>query len=257
MKRDIYYVNTEVWEAGLADKSKLVYFYLSLCADKNGRCFPSIARIAQNCGFSESTVRRALHELEEKTLIIIKRRFSDYGGGKRNLTNLYILKRRGGTASEPQPELEKEQKHGPRPLLEYGGYVLPRGIAPEEVADKYLINERAGEKLEDLLDRLQFECLGEKYLAKAMKLAITDMWFAESVRVKGRTIPWYDVRSRLRELDHECLETVADDLGRNLNVTDSRKYLMSCLYCAPGDSSAKSAAAMARLRCWSIGTGRA
>jgi len=42
-----------------------VYCYLANRADKNGECFPSVRRIAEDLSISKSTVFRAFNELEE------------------------------------------------------------------------------------------------------------------------------------------------------------------------------------------------
>lgn len=52
------------WEQPLEGTAKLVLLCLAEHADAEGRCWPSVARIAQRCGISERTAQRALRLLE-------------------------------------------------------------------------------------------------------------------------------------------------------------------------------------------------
>ncbi len=85
---------------GLSDSSKKVYRYLSGIGDKDGYRFPFYKTIAQRTKLSESTVSKALKELEEFDLIDREQRVSRRGGS----SNLYHVKRL------PKTLLEMEQK---------------------------------------------------------------------------------------------------------------------------------------------------
>ena len=61
-----------VFDLPLAANEKLVLLYFLRRADKAGRCFPSVARIASDCGFkSENTARKAVRGLESSGLVHI------------------------------------------------------------------------------------------------------------------------------------------------------------------------------------------
>ncbi len=64
--------------------------YLADRANKDGECWPAIPTIARDLRLSQSTVRRALHDLRIAGLITSKQRYRD-NGGKSSL--LYVLKR--------------------------------------------------------------------------------------------------------------------------------------------------------------------
>lgn len=52
------------WEQPLEGTAKLVLLCIADHADAEGRCFPSVDRIADRCGISARTVQRALRLLE-------------------------------------------------------------------------------------------------------------------------------------------------------------------------------------------------
>ena len=67
-------VMTAVWKLNLPDDEKIILLKLADCADDDGmNAFPSVNRIAVECGTSERTVQRRLRSLEEKGLIRIVR----------------------------------------------------------------------------------------------------------------------------------------------------------------------------------------
>lgn len=56
---------TEVWRLDLPSVDKLVMLALADWANDDGKCWPSIARIAAKSGCSDRTVQRALREAEK------------------------------------------------------------------------------------------------------------------------------------------------------------------------------------------------
>lgn len=73
----------------LSKNGKKIYIYLSRIADKNGYCFPFYKTIAKRCSISESTVAKAIRELEEAGLLNKKQRVSRRGGS----SNLYQVRK--------------------------------------------------------------------------------------------------------------------------------------------------------------------
>ena len=86
----------QVWARSLKlpPAPKAVLLALAFRADINQECWPSQARIAQDTGLSERTVRRHLQRLEASGLIKRKKRFSDDG---RQLSDRYVLLFQGDT----------------------------------------------------------------------------------------------------------------------------------------------------------------
>jgi DNA-binding transcriptional ArsR family regulator len=73
----------------LSQSGKKVYNYLSRTADNDGYCFPFYKTIAKRCSISESTVSKAIRELDEAGLLTKRQRVSRRGGS----SNLYQLRR--------------------------------------------------------------------------------------------------------------------------------------------------------------------
>ena len=71
-KRKTFYVTTDLFEADIPSKSKLVLTYLSRCSNQQGTCFPSVGTIARMCGICKNTARKALYVLETAGIISIK-----------------------------------------------------------------------------------------------------------------------------------------------------------------------------------------
>jgi DNA-binding MarR family transcriptional regulator len=71
----------------ISGKSKAVYQYLAYRSDKGHKCWPSLKMIAKECGYSVSTVQRALRELLDSGYI---RKEHRYQGGMQT-SNLYEL----------------------------------------------------------------------------------------------------------------------------------------------------------------------
>lgn len=78
-----------IYDLGLSHKAVSVYCYLANRADKNGECFPSVRRIAEDLKFSKTTVYRAFKELEKNDLLEISHRYHVQGGQR---SSLYKIK---------------------------------------------------------------------------------------------------------------------------------------------------------------------
>lgn len=82
------YINS-IYASGMKLRAKAVYMYLRSRCDKEGKCFPSIKTIAKDLDLSQSTVKRALRELESNGYI---KKIARYRENKGNTSNLYFLK---------------------------------------------------------------------------------------------------------------------------------------------------------------------
>ncbi len=69
-----------IYEADLPHRAIAVYLYLQDRADKEGTCYPAIGTIARELHLSVSTVKRAIHDLEENGFISKKQRWRENGG---------------------------------------------------------------------------------------------------------------------------------------------------------------------------------
>ncbi len=66
----------------------MVYCYLKRCHNAENGCFPSKVTIANECGIAESSVDKALKELQKAGVVSVRHR---YGNGHQK-SNLYKLR---------------------------------------------------------------------------------------------------------------------------------------------------------------------
>lgn len=78
-----------IYDLGLSHKAVSIYCYLANRADKNGECFPSVRRIAEDLSISKSTVFCAFNELEESGSLERFPRYHPQGGRR---SSLYRIK---------------------------------------------------------------------------------------------------------------------------------------------------------------------
>ena len=71
---------TELYRMDLPHRAISVYRYLADRANKDGICWPSIPTISKDLKLSESTIRRALHDLRKAGLLQTERRHRENGG---------------------------------------------------------------------------------------------------------------------------------------------------------------------------------
>ena len=78
-----------IYNSNLSHRAKSVYMYLKDRADSEGRCWPAIRTIALELGLSRSTVKRALHDLEQHGYLKKASRQRPNGS---STSNLYTVK---------------------------------------------------------------------------------------------------------------------------------------------------------------------
>ncbi len=83
------YFDTVYADDSLPHRAKAVYMYLKDRMDVDRKCWPGIRRIAADLRLSETTVKRALRELEKSGYVQRVQRKRDNGGWT---SNLYLLK---------------------------------------------------------------------------------------------------------------------------------------------------------------------
>ena len=70
----------ELYQMDLPHRAISVYRYLADRANKDGICWPSIPTISKDLKLSESTTRRALHDLRKAGIIRMEQRYRENGG---------------------------------------------------------------------------------------------------------------------------------------------------------------------------------
>jgi len=79
------------FRADLKTRAKFVLQCLAMHSNKEGQCFPGIKTIAEECGYSINTVKRALKDLEEAGFIKKEARFDITKKNGAQTSNLYTL----------------------------------------------------------------------------------------------------------------------------------------------------------------------
>lgn len=92
-------------------RARLVLQCLVYHSDREGSCFPALKTIASECGYSLSTVKRALRELCEAGYIVKQERFDERKNGGQT-SNLYTLSDipSDEAANVEQPEVAQQDE---------------------------------------------------------------------------------------------------------------------------------------------------
>lgn len=88
------------WRQVLKPVPKLVLMALADIADDEGICWPSMSTMAAKCNVSTRTIRRSIHLLVVRGLLVVEQRYRKDGS---NSSNLYRLRLRGGDKLSPPP----------------------------------------------------------------------------------------------------------------------------------------------------------
>lgn len=70
----------KIFESELPHRAVAVYLYLKNRSNKEGTCYPAIGTIAKELHLSNSTVKRAITDLEKDGYIRKKQRWRENGG---------------------------------------------------------------------------------------------------------------------------------------------------------------------------------
>jgi len=73
----------------LPHRAKAVYIYLYDRCNKEKKCWPSIKTIARELSFSQSTVRRAIQDLEKAKLV--RKEFAYRKNGSHTSNRYYVV----------------------------------------------------------------------------------------------------------------------------------------------------------------------
>ena len=71
---------TELYRMDLPHRAISVYTYLADRANKENICWPSIPTISKDLKLSESTTRRAIHDLRKAGIVKTEQRYRENGG---------------------------------------------------------------------------------------------------------------------------------------------------------------------------------
>ena len=74
-----------IYRTELPHRAVSVYIYLLDRANKDGECWPAIPTMSKDLKLSQSTIRRALHDLRKEGLLITEQRYRKTGGKSRLL----------------------------------------------------------------------------------------------------------------------------------------------------------------------------
>jgi hypothetical protein len=89
-----------VWELDLPRTRKLVLLAVADHASDDGFAYPSVARLAWKCGYSERSIQRELRELEKAELLFVVRE----GGGRGKATTYCVQPEKGDKLAPFQPK---------------------------------------------------------------------------------------------------------------------------------------------------------
>ncbi|WP_026893793.1 helix-turn-helix domain-containing protein [Clostridiisalibacter paucivorans] len=99
-------------------KENIMYAVLrNFMNNQNKTCYPSIATLSDTTGWCPNTVRKWLRKLEEKGVILIKKRIIKKQGKKWNDTNIYhfilegVVQNNNNSTSKNRDKLNKKEKN--------------------------------------------------------------------------------------------------------------------------------------------------
>lgn len=87
-KTNFFSVQNRIFDQGVSANAKLVYMYLSKCADCFGKSWPAQKTIATSCSLGITAVKSALEELKQERIITVSARYRENGGKS---SNMYMI----------------------------------------------------------------------------------------------------------------------------------------------------------------------
>lgn len=100
-----YMMKNAIFQYGLRPIELVVYSYLVSCAGRRDYCWPSMEKIAANCGCGTTSARNAVHRLEEYGFIrIVPVIRQDEKGNRWQTNNHYYI--------QPLPGLVTKEEIG-------------------------------------------------------------------------------------------------------------------------------------------------
>ena len=85
MSGNFFKMDNDIFKCGLNAYEFMVYSYLVMKADRvKMTCYPTVSKIAMDCGISKSQVHKVTASLEYKGLITKEMRYKDTVNGKKH-----------------------------------------------------------------------------------------------------------------------------------------------------------------------------
>lgn len=93
MSGNFFKMDNDIFKCGLNAYEFMVYSYLVMKADRvKMTCYPTVSKIALDCGISKSQVHKVTASLEEKHLIKKLERYKDTKNGKKHqISSVYYI----------------------------------------------------------------------------------------------------------------------------------------------------------------------
>lgn len=120
---------------------KLVLIKLADNANDDGKCWPSLQRIANECEISKRTAINAIKALEEKGFLCVHR---ERTSADMNKVNLYTLTLGGGESNSlggESPALGDGESHAPRTSHSLEPTNEPNNVRPDGLTDSQIKEE--------------------------------------------------------------------------------------------------------------------
>ena len=88
MRGNFFKMDNDIFKCGLDAYEFMVYSYLVMKADRETMtCYPTVSKIAMDCGISKSQVHKVTASLEGKGFITKETRYKDTINGKKHQTS--------------------------------------------------------------------------------------------------------------------------------------------------------------------------
>lgn len=234
---------------------KMLFIILKRFSDGNGKCFPSLSKLADITGYSKRKVQDLLKELEKKKIIEKECRKRPDGGYTSNLYTLYDYSEIWNN-SENSEEIKKNKKFGlkeiPTELLLSEIKRRKKEPASEPTKDQTqapkqnlqlddsIISSKSQEKytIERLKSLYHYDIILSDYRIKAedadaIFYILYDTINSEkkTVRIEGTNRPLDVVKSKLTKLNYEHIVYVIEKYSKLTGQIRSPKaYILSMLY---------------------------
>ena len=242
IKREKFYVYSDIFEAGLSAREIAVFAYLSRCANKEGVAFPSVRNIAGKCRISKDSVLKSVSALENVGFLKKKNCYSKMKNGNfRQTSNQYLISKK---INECKCENKGDNVYlcadGGVPSNRTGVYRVSDGGVPNEgkeinnklnnINSPLSVSQYEEDGLTEILGAIHLSSFEESF-ARAVRLAVTDLYYSEQFVVGGRAVPRREVRSRLSRLDEWAVRIVYENISKyGCKAASLGNYLKICLY---------------------------
>jgi len=203
----------------------MVYIVLCSYANDKNICFPSYQTIANGVGCARRQVIKTMKELVKMGMIIKHPRKAANGDATANEYEILLYDE---YCAPPDAQDALPGSALPSPPDEYH--------APKQYSDNntYLLNNSQlsiteAADLENILEQCNLEGLYNEKIQRLFRQAITDMFNAKEINVRGNTYSQNEVRANMRLLDYEVIIYAYNALN-SAPVTSPKNFLISTIY---------------------------